>query len=171
MLGPLEFVTEVHGMYGPYYSTFCMADLTFVTNLRTYGPFGDYGHSPGGWNSFSVPVNKSKGTIVGFFVRAPHHVSELGVYVRPFWSCALTIYELTVFGTASACAHLSFRKFMSHINSGSQNIIVSLVSISVVLGSQAFRASTCCRLYVSRIPHADDKTGTMVSLCGCLHTI
>ncbi|KAG2621571.1 protein GOS9-like isoform X3 [Panicum virgatum] len=84
MLGPLEFVTEVHGMYGPYYSTFCMADLTFVTNLRTYGPFGDYGHTPGGWNSFSVPVNKSKGTIVGFFVRAPHHVSELGVYVRPF---------------------------------------------------------------------------------------
>jgi len=84
MLGPLEFVTEVHGMYGPYYSTFCMADLTFVTNLRTYGPFGDYGHSPGGWNSFSVPVNKSKGTIVGFFVRAPFNVSELGVYVRPF---------------------------------------------------------------------------------------
>jgi len=50
---------------------------------------------------------------------------------------------------------------MSHINSGSQNITVSLVSISVVLGSQAFRASTGCRLYVSRIPHADDKTDNL----------
>lgn len=80
-LGETEFVTEVHGTYGLFYGHHVIAELTIVTNVKSYGPFGsaDLAGSP---ERFSVPVKKS--SIVGFFAHTGTvYVSAIGVYVRP----------------------------------------------------------------------------------------
>ncbi|GJN40881.1 hypothetical protein PR202_gn00296 [Eleusine coracana subsp. coracana] len=86
-LGPSEFVTEVHGMHGPYTHgphgrPNCITNLTFITNLRSYGPFGvgDLATE----NRFSVPT-KNNSSIVGFFAHADkYYLNGVGVYVKPF---------------------------------------------------------------------------------------
>lgn len=86
-LGPSEFVTEVHGMYGPYtYGPHgrveAITKLTFVTNKGSYGPFGVGGLDTE--NRFSVPV-QNNGSIVGFFAHTgKYYVNGVGVYVKPF---------------------------------------------------------------------------------------
>ncbi|GJN27883.1 hypothetical protein PR202_gb15943 [Eleusine coracana subsp. coracana] len=86
-LEPLEFVTEIHGTYGPYtYGPHGrvegITNLTFVTNRGSYGPYGvgklDIE------NKFSVPV-QNNGSIVGFFAHTgKYYVNGVGVYVKPF---------------------------------------------------------------------------------------
>ncbi|OEL15442.1 hypothetical protein BAE44_0023539, partial [Dichanthelium oligosanthes] len=83
-LGPHEFVTAVHGIYGVYcYGGHGVADFKIITNLRTYGPFGEskWIKTP---KSFDIPV-MNNGSIVGFFA---HHnnvyVTAIGFYVKPF---------------------------------------------------------------------------------------
>ncbi|GJN40882.1 hypothetical protein PR202_gn00192 [Eleusine coracana subsp. coracana] len=86
-LGPSEFVTEVHGMYGPYtYGPHgrveAITNLTFVTNKGSYGPFGVGGLDTE--NRFSVPV-QNNGSIVGFFAHTgKYYINGVGVYVKPF---------------------------------------------------------------------------------------
>lgn len=77
-----EFVTEVHGNHGSYNGNDGIANLKFVTNLRTYGPFGVCNKSE--WERFSVPV-KNNSSIVAFFVHTgSSYLSAIGVYVKPF---------------------------------------------------------------------------------------
>ncbi|VAH84030.1 unnamed protein product [Triticum turgidum subsp. durum] len=66
-----EIVKEVSGTFGTFRGDTIVTSLTFVTTLRTHGPFGN----PNG-TAFSVPNTN----IVGFFVRAGSVVNALGVY-------------------------------------------------------------------------------------------
>ncbi|CAM0871588.1 unnamed protein product [Alopecurus aequalis] len=79
--GPLEFVTGLHGTIGTF-AHVASADnivtsLTLVTNIRTYGPFGEGGGIP-----FQSPM-WGKGCIVGFFGHAESYVNAIGVYAHP----------------------------------------------------------------------------------------
>ena len=67
---------EVSGTTGTFGGDTVVTSLTFVTNVRTYGPFG----KPSG-AAFSVPLTDT--SVVGFFVRAGRLVNAIGVYVRP----------------------------------------------------------------------------------------
>ncbi|GJN27885.1 hypothetical protein PR202_gb15947 [Eleusine coracana subsp. coracana] len=86
-LGPLEFVTEIHGTYGPYtYGPHGrvegITNLTFVTNRGSYGPYGVWKLDTE--NKFSIPV-QNNGSIVGFFAHTgKYYVNGIGVYVKPF---------------------------------------------------------------------------------------
>ena len=73
---PLEIVKEVSGTSGTFGGDTVVTSLTFVTNVRTYGPFG----KPNG-TAFSVPLTDTN--IVGFFVRAGRLVNAIGVYACP----------------------------------------------------------------------------------------
>jgi len=54
-----------------------ITSLCFITNAKTYGPFGEARGTP-----FQIPV-QSNGSIVGFFVRAGWYLDAFGVYVNP----------------------------------------------------------------------------------------
>ncbi|KAF7032538.1 hypothetical protein CFC21_043699 [Triticum aestivum] len=73
---PLEIVKEVSGTTGTFGGDTIVTSVTFVTNVRTYGPFG----KPNG-TAFSVPLTDTN--VVGFFVRAGRPVNAIGVYARP----------------------------------------------------------------------------------------
>ncbi|CAL4988105.1 unnamed protein product [Urochloa decumbens] len=80
-LGPSEFVKEVSGTYGPFSPLpNVITSLTLVTNLCSYGPFGQPTGTP-----FHTRVDRT-GTIVGFFGRSGMYLNAIGVYVRPFES-------------------------------------------------------------------------------------
>ncbi|KAL6851968.1 hypothetical protein ACP4OV_020153 [Aristida adscensionis] len=72
LLEPTEFVKELSGTT----DNNLVSSLTFVTNVRTYGPFGKVVGTP-----FSVPL-PGNGSIVGFFGRTGALVDAIGVYVR-----------------------------------------------------------------------------------------
>ncbi|GJN11842.1 hypothetical protein PR202_ga30072 [Eleusine coracana subsp. coracana] len=66
-LGPLEFVTEIHGTYGPYtYGPHGrvegITNLTFITNRGSYGPYGVGKLDTE--NKFSVPVQTMAASLV-----------------------------------------------------------------------------------------------------------
>ncbi|KAF7032536.1 hypothetical protein CFC21_043697 [Triticum aestivum] len=73
---PLEIVKEVSGTSGTFGGDTVVTSLTFVTNVRTYGPFG----KPNG-TAFSAPLTDTN--VVGFFVHAGRLVNAVGVYARP----------------------------------------------------------------------------------------
>ncbi|XP_052136620.1 disease resistance protein RGA5-like isoform X3 [Oryza glaberrima] len=77
-LDPSEIVTEVSGTCGPF-SQFpsVVTSLQLVTNLRSYGPFGQAKGT-----KFRTRV-KQNGSIVGFFGRSTIYLDAIGVYVRP----------------------------------------------------------------------------------------
>ena len=63
-LGPYEFVTGVHGLYGPYsYGGDDITGFTIVTNLRTYGPFGVSGSIKEPPMSLDIPVMNNVTTV------------------------------------------------------------------------------------------------------------
>ncbi|PAN42655.1 hypothetical protein PAHAL_8G164000 [Panicum hallii] len=79
-LDPSEFVKEVSGTYGPFSDlpkNNVITSLTLVTNLYSYGPFGQPSGTP-----FHTRVDKT-GSIVGFFGRSGAYLDAIGVYVRP----------------------------------------------------------------------------------------
>jgi len=78
-LAPSEFVKEVSGTIGSY-SQFnnIIRTLAIVTNVRTYGPFGNPRH---GTAPFSIPVQNNS-SIVGFFARGKLYLDAIGVYVQ-----------------------------------------------------------------------------------------
>jgi hypothetical protein len=83
-LGPLEFLVGVSGSIGPFGSLEkVITSLTFVTNARSYGPFGE-----GQGIHFHIPMHNN-GCIVGFFGRAGQYLHAIGVY---------TNHELETFG-------------------------------------------------------------------------
>ncbi|CAL4914799.1 unnamed protein product [Urochloa decumbens] len=77
-LEPSEFLTEVSGTFAYIGTqpTDAVTSLTFVTNLRKHGPFGDVDGTP-----FSVPV-RDGGSIVALFGRGWDYIDAIGVYVR-----------------------------------------------------------------------------------------
>lgn len=76
-LGPSEFVKGISGTVGLYRSCKVIASLTFVTNVRTCGPYGLGDGTP-----FTVPVEDNH-SVVGFFVRSKTYLDAIGVYVQP----------------------------------------------------------------------------------------
>ncbi|PAN16527.1 hypothetical protein PAHAL_3G066700 [Panicum hallii] len=76
-LAPSEFVTGISGTVGLYRSCNVIASLTFVTNVKTYGPFGLGDGTP-----FTVPVEDNHG-VVGFFGRSSRYLDAIGAYVQP----------------------------------------------------------------------------------------
>lgn len=75
---PDEFLTSVHGYYGPLYhgGPFCVRSLTFVSNEKTHGPFGvELG------TFFSCPKVGDK--IVGFYGRCGWFLDAIGAYLKP----------------------------------------------------------------------------------------
>lgn len=76
-LGPLEFLTGVSGSIGTLKSNLnVITSLTFVTNARSYGPFGK-----GRGASFNIPL-QSNGCIVGLFGRSGRYLDAIGVYTN-----------------------------------------------------------------------------------------
>jgi hypothetical protein len=79
-LRPSEYVTKVTGTIGPCYGIpKLITSLTFITNMTSYGPFGE---AVG--DTFVTPDSElNSSSIVGFFVRAGTAVDAIGFYVRP----------------------------------------------------------------------------------------
>ncbi|XP_064940843.1 jacalin-related lectin 19-like [Musa acuminata AAA Group] len=48
-----EYLTAISGYIGEYGGTPCISQLTFTTNMGTYGPYGDGGGTP-----FNLPVEE-----------------------------------------------------------------------------------------------------------------
>ncbi|XP_021317581.1 uncharacterized protein LOC8068739 [Sorghum bicolor] len=78
-LAPSEYVKEVSGTYGlcSPHPDVVITSLTLVTNLCSYGPFGQPTGTP-----FHTRVDKTA-SIVGFFGRSGIYLDAIGVYVRP----------------------------------------------------------------------------------------
>lgn len=71
-LGPTEFLKEVSGTY----RSKVVSSLKFVTNLKTYGPYGTT--LDGTPFKATAPANSS---IVGFFAVTGRYMDKIGVYV------------------------------------------------------------------------------------------
>ncbi|XP_030446659.2 jacalin-related lectin 3 [Syzygium oleosum] len=76
---PDEFLTSVHGHYGKLneWGPVLVRSLTFVSNRKTYGP---YGVEQGTY--FSFPATSGK--IVGFHGKAGWYLDAIGVYLKPY---------------------------------------------------------------------------------------
>ncbi|KAI4996441.1 hypothetical protein ZWY2020_051361 [Hordeum vulgare] len=80
-----EFVKSVSGTTGLFDGDARLTSVSFVTNLRSYGPFGREGKHA----SFSTPELNNDSSIVGFFawhlsnfaLDSTNYLSSLGVYV------------------------------------------------------------------------------------------
>jgi len=79
--GPSEFVEEVSGACGSYLEKNFVISLTFVTNVRTYGPFGNPYHKDLAATHFRFMADE--GSIVGFHGRSGNHLFSIGVYMYP----------------------------------------------------------------------------------------
>lgn len=79
-LGPSEFLKEVSGMFES--NTSNLELITFVSNVKTYGPYGRLGRDQNGKGpqfKFSVAQVK-KSSIVGFYGTTDNYIRSLGVY-------------------------------------------------------------------------------------------
>ncbi|KAG0529226.1 hypothetical protein BDA96_05G079900 [Sorghum bicolor] len=73
-----EFIEEVSGTIGKHDGLDAVVtSLKFVTNRRTFGPYG----KPSG-NPFTLP-EKQDGSVVGFVARTGKYVDAIGVIMRP----------------------------------------------------------------------------------------
>ncbi|XP_006647196.1 disease resistance protein RGA5-like isoform X3 [Oryza brachyantha] len=73
-----EYLVEVIGTVGPFnVSSEAITSLTLVTNVRSYGPFGQPQGTP-----FRTPLKKNS-CIVGFFGRSGTYLDAVGVYFHP----------------------------------------------------------------------------------------
>jgi hypothetical protein len=74
-LGRDEYLTNVKGYVGTFNGYTCVRSLTFVSNLRSFGPFGKEEGVP-----FKLPAVCGK--ILGFHARSGGHLDALGTYVK-----------------------------------------------------------------------------------------
>ena len=76
-LGPSEFLTGVSGTIGPFKSLInVITSLTFVTNTRSYGPFGK-----GRGTQFHIQM-QNNGRVIGFFGCSNQYLNAIGVYTN-----------------------------------------------------------------------------------------
>ncbi|CAM0958786.1 unnamed protein product [Alopecurus aequalis] len=79
---PSEFVEEVAGVFGSRLEYTLVISLTFITNLRSYGPFGNYYHKE--WTTTDFRFMADEGSsIMGFHGRSGTRLDSLGVYMYP----------------------------------------------------------------------------------------
>uniref|UniRef100_A0A0E0MFL3 Jacalin-type lectin domain-containing protein n=1 Tax=Oryza punctata TaxID=4537 RepID=A0A0E0MFL3_ORYPU len=77
-LGPSEFLVQVSGTVGPFnVVSEVITSLTLVTNVCSYGPFGQPQGTP-----FCTSVEKNN-SIVGFFGQSGTYLNSVGVYLHP----------------------------------------------------------------------------------------
>ncbi|KAJ1264538.1 hypothetical protein BS78_08G008800 [Paspalum vaginatum] len=81
-LGPSEFLKEVSVAYGNYSNNnfITVISLTFVTNTRTYGPYGNPHHNSMLTNSSTFKA-KNGSSIVGFYGKSDSYLYAIGVYM------------------------------------------------------------------------------------------
>ncbi|KAI9082821.1 hypothetical protein K1719_035151 [Acacia pycnantha] len=75
---PSEYLISISGNYGDHNKVLVIKSLSFITNLKTYGPFGitSVDDTP-----FSIPI--ADNVVVGFHGRAGYYVDALGIFVEP----------------------------------------------------------------------------------------
>ena len=76
---PHEFLTCISGYYGSVVGDECrkvVKSLTFYTNRRRYGPYGEE-------TGTYFTSTKDEGKIIGFHGRASSFLYAIGVYVQP----------------------------------------------------------------------------------------
>ncbi|KAK1661010.1 hypothetical protein QYE76_049169 [Lolium multiflorum] len=71
-----EYLTGVKGHIDYYGDWLCVSSLTFVTNLHTFGPYGEEDGTP-----FELPA-AAGGRIVGFHGRSDSYLDAIGTYVK-----------------------------------------------------------------------------------------
>ena len=73
---PSEYITEVSGVTGRVggYQETVVCSLTFKTNKKTYGPYGNRGDKP-----FNLPIQN--GLIVGVKGSVGHWLDYIGFYL------------------------------------------------------------------------------------------
>ncbi|WVZ92060.1 hypothetical protein U9M48_038155, partial [Paspalum notatum var. saurae] len=74
-LRPDEHFTGVEGHFGPFEGNVVVRSLTFVSNLRAYGPYGRPEGVP-----FALPA-AGGAKIVAFHARSGRHLDAIGTYV------------------------------------------------------------------------------------------
>lgn len=74
-LRPDEHFTGVVGHYGEFDGSFAVRSLTFVSNVRSFGPYGQEDGVP-----FALPA--AGGKILGFHARSGRRLDALGTYVK-----------------------------------------------------------------------------------------
>lgn len=74
-LEPDEYLTGVKGWLGNYGGCFLVGSVTFVSNRRTFGPYGMGEGAP-----FELPA--AGGRIIGFHGRSGGLLNALGTYVK-----------------------------------------------------------------------------------------
>ncbi|TVU04962.1 hypothetical protein EJB05_48107, partial [Eragrostis curvula] len=70
-----EYFTGVEGHCGEFEGNYVVRSLTFLTNLRAYGPYGAQDGVP-----FALPA--AGGRILGFHARSGRHLDAIGTYVK-----------------------------------------------------------------------------------------
>lgn len=70
-----EYLISVKGHLGTIYDRLSVRSLTFISNRRTYGPYGKEEGAP-----FELPA--AGGRIVGFHGRSDSYLNALGTYVK-----------------------------------------------------------------------------------------
>uniref|UniRef100_M8BBM4 Uncharacterized protein n=1 Tax=Aegilops tauschii TaxID=37682 RepID=M8BBM4_AEGTA len=71
-----EYLTSVHGHYGQFKDFVVIRSLTFVSNLRSYGPYGKEDGVP-----FALHAGPG-GKIIGFHARSGQFLDAIGTYVK-----------------------------------------------------------------------------------------
>lgn len=74
-----EFLEEVSGALGNPFGDVLVMSLSFVSNIRTYGPFGNARHQDLKPTHFKFKADKDS-RIVGFHGRSGKHLYSIGVY-------------------------------------------------------------------------------------------
>jgi hypothetical protein len=78
-LGPSEFLKQVSGIFEQ--NTGILLSVTFVSNIRTYGPFGCLDGQIRKETAFKFSVDEvNKSSIVGFYGTTDNYVRSFGVY-------------------------------------------------------------------------------------------
>ncbi|KAF8012320.1 hypothetical protein BT93_I0457 [Corymbia citriodora subsp. variegata] len=87
---PHEYLTSVSGYIRHDFGSVVIRSLTFQTNMRTYGPFGE---EKGRF--FCCQLTCSK--IIGFYGRSGAHLDSIGVHSEPI-SCSGSFKSIEPFG-------------------------------------------------------------------------
>jgi hypothetical protein len=79
-LGPSEFLREISGVFEPNDNS-VLQSITFVSNIKTYGPFGGKNRIHKGPVFKSNVDDMNKRCIVGFYgTTGNYYIRSLGVY-------------------------------------------------------------------------------------------